>query len=56
MEGGDPEVMAAYYCFVNHGWPPSQYINLPFFERALVKEFILKDLKTREKEMQAMKR
>ena len=30
MDGGDPETLAAYYCFVNMGWPPSKYESLPY--------------------------
>ena len=39
--------MAAYYCFVNHGWPPSKYSALPYRERALIAEFIHKEIKSR---------
>lgn len=41
--------MAAYYCFVNLGWPPSQYEALPYRERVMVAQFIKKELKSREK-------
>ena len=41
--------MVAYYCFENLGWPPSKYCELPERERMLVKEFVLKSLKEREK-------
>lgn len=35
----------AYYCFVNLGWPPSQYDKLPHREKLLVTEFALKSMK-----------
>ena len=43
MEGDQWEVetLAAYYCFVNLGWSPSQYDDLPFREKLLVTEFVL---------------
>lgn len=42
--------MVAYYCFVNLGWPPSKYEQLPLRERVLVAQFVHKELKSREKE------
>ena len=39
--------MAAYYCFVNLGWPPSKYADLPYRERVLITEFIRKEIKSR---------
>ena len=34
----------AYYCFVNLGWPPSKYADLPYRERVLIAE-VLEELK-----------
>ena len=42
--------MAAYYCFINLGWPPSQYENLPYDERRLVTLFVLRELISRKRE------
>ena len=39
------DTAAAYYCFINLGWPPSKYNELPFREKLLVTEFVLKALK-----------
>ena len=44
--------MIAYYCFVNLGWAPSKYVEMPFRERSLIAEFVLRDTKQR-KEQQA---
>ena len=44
------EMLAAYYCFVNLGWPPSQYEALPYRERCLIVQFIQKEMKSRPKE------
>ena len=49
MEWEDPETMAAYYCFVNFGWPPSKYEALPLRERVLLSQFIHKELASRPK-------
>ena len=46
----DPETLAAYYCFVNLGWPPSKYEELPFRERALIAEFIRREIESRKKQ------
>ena len=40
-------MLAAYYCFVNLGWPPSRYDGLQGREKLLVTAFVLKDLKDR---------
>ena len=40
--------MAAYYCFVNHGWPPSKYEALPYRERVLVSVMIEKEMRSRK--------
>lgn len=47
MEEADPEVLTAYYCFVNLGWPPSRYEALPLRERALIRAFVRRDLESR---------
>ncbi len=47
MEGGDLETVLAYYCFINHGWPPSQFAELPFRERILIKVFVDKQIQLR---------
>jgi hypothetical protein len=39
----------AYYCFVNHGWTPSTYAELPDREKVLVALFIKKEAEEREK-------
>lgn len=44
----DTESVIAYYCFVNHGKFPSEYLNLPFREKALVTAFALKEIADRE--------
>ncbi len=43
------ETLAAYYCFINLGWPPSQYDNLPHNERRLVTLFVLRELISRKR-------
>lgn len=50
--GGDQwevETLAAYYCFVNLGWPPSKYDGLPFREKLLVTEFVLRSIEQNKK-------
>lgn len=42
-------MLAAYYCFVNLGWPPSQYESLPYEERRLVTLFVLRELTARKR-------
>lgn len=39
--------MAAYYCFVDFGWPPSKYEQLPLRERVLISVFLKKHMKER---------
>lgn len=34
--------MAAYYCFISFGWPPSKWDALPFAEKVLILEFVKK--------------
>lgn len=46
----DIDTLTAYYCFVNLGWPPSQYDNLPAGEKQLVSAFALRDMVSRDKE------
>lgn len=58
MRGGswDVETLVAYYCFVNLGWPPSQYDGLPPREKRLVTEFALKSMKDQKEAQEKMKR
>lgn len=42
-------MLAAYYCFINLGWPPSQFENLPYYERKLVTMFVFRELISRDK-------
>lgn len=42
-------MLAAYYCFVNLGWSPSKYNDLPPREQALVKMFVIKSLEENQK-------
>ena len=44
-------MLVAYYCFVNLGWPPSQYDGLPEREKALVAEFALKAMHDQKEAM-----
>lgn len=44
-------MLVAYYCFVNLGWSPSQFNDLPFQEKKLVTAFALRAMRT-EKEAQ----
>lgn len=50
MRGASPdsEAEVAYYCFINLGWPPSKYANLPFRERALIAEMVARELRSRK--------
>jgi hypothetical protein len=50
------ETVAAYYCFVNLGWPPSRYDSLPYREKRLVTEFVLKSIKDNEKQKKEAQR
>lgn len=43
--------MVAYYCFVNLGWPPSRYDELPLREKLLVNAFVLKECESRRERM-----
>lgn len=43
------ETLAAYYCFINLGWPPSQYDDLPNEEKYLVTLFVLRELISRKR-------
>lgn len=47
--------MVAYYCFVNLGWPPSKYNNLPPEEKALVMVFALRSMDEAKKLKDEMK-
>nr|DAW43771.1 MAG TPA: hypothetical protein [Caudoviricetes sp.] len=42
-------MLAAYYCFTNLGWPPSQFASLPYYERRLVTLFVFRDLISRKR-------
>ena len=44
--------MNAYYCFVNLGWPPSKYAQLPYRERLLISAFIQKEISARREAQQ----
>ncbi len=50
------ETLVAYYCFVNHGWPPSQYDSLPAGEKRLVTVFALRDMINRAEEQEKLNR
>lgn len=39
----------AYYMWVNHGWTPSQFNELPHREKLLVMHFIEMEVKARKK-------
>ena len=43
------------YCILNMGWTPSQYINLPYKERAFVIASILTKIEEEKKQNQKMK-
>lgn len=44
----DPETIAAYYCFINLGWPPSKFANLDYREKIMIIFFIEQDMKARK--------
>ena len=48
--------MVAYYCFVNLGWPPSRYDDLPLREKLVVAEFALKSMADQKKAIDEAKR
>lgn len=54
--GWDVETLVAYYCFVNLGWPPSQYDGLPFREKLLVSEFALKSMRDQKEAQERARR
>ena len=39
----DTDTSGAFYCFIHHGWCPSQYLKLPLRERCLIIAFIQKE-------------
>jgi len=43
--------MVAYYCFVNRGWAPHEYEQLPYRERVLVALFAEREAKERKEAM-----
>lgn len=49
------ETLTAYYCFVNLGWPPSKFDNLPSREKMMVIAFAFRDMKARKKEQEKLK-
>ena len=49
MDGNDPETVMAYYCFINLGRFPHEYMNLSPEERALIAVFIQKDSEDRKR-------
>lgn len=50
------ETLTAYYCFVNLGWPPSKFDELPHQEKLMVTAFALRDMKARKAEMDRMEK
>lgn len=49
------DTVAAYYCFVNFGWPPGEILKYSHREKILILEFIQKDSEARKKaEKEAM--
>ena len=46
----------AYYCFVNLGWPPSQYDSLPYREKLMVTAFAVKAMKEQKEERDRLRR
>lgn len=49
MEAGEPETIIAYYLFSVHHMPPSTFVAMHPAEKAIVKEFVLKEAKETEK-------
>jgi hypothetical protein len=49
-------MLTAYYCFVNLGWPPSQYDRLPYGEKLLVTQFALKAINDQREAEEKLKR
>ena len=39
--------MVAYYCFVNLGWPPSRYADVPYRERLPVAAVVRQEMASR---------
>ena len=58
MDGPTWEIdtLVAYYCFVNLGWAPSQYDNLPYREKMLVAEFALKSMQDQKEAINKAKK
>lgn len=42
----------AYYLLVNHGWRLETYDSLPYREKRLTNEMVLRELNERKKDMQ----
>lgn len=49
MEAEEPETVIAYYLFVAHHMPPSTFVAMRPAEKAILKEFALKEAKETEK-------
>lgn len=49
MAAEEPETVIAYYLFVAHHMPPSAFAAMHPAEKAIVKEFVLKEAKEAEK-------
>lgn len=45
----DADSLYAYYMFVNHGWKPSQWVELSMRERILMSVFINEEIDQRKK-------
>lgn len=49
------DTLIAYYCFVNLGWPPSKYNDLPPYEKSMVRVFAMKSMDDNKREIEKMK-
>lgn len=49
MDVDDPDTLLAYYMFVNHGWRPQKVCDLPDREKALLTQFAVKEIRSRQK-------
>lgn len=50
MSEDDGETWYAYYCLNKFHWPPSQFVNLPIREKALVIAMINERSRTEKKQ------
>lgn len=49
------DVVVAFYCFINFGWPPGEILKYSHREKVLMLEFMRKDAESRKKaEKEAM--